>query len=141
MSASMLKYLIAADSLCDGENGVSLTALALKAGVTMVSAYRAVDRLETDGYLSRESKKKIVLTKKGVDSLRTYMREVYVLRDALMQICKQIAEHVASQGCGRAKRQEYRSSHGFFREKRCKKSGLVFGTEPKRAFRARFYFA
>ena len=31
MSASMLKYLIAADSLCDGENGVSLTALALKA--------------------------------------------------------------------------------------------------------------
>ena len=88
MSASMLKYLIAADSLCDGENGVSLTALALKAGVTKVSAYRAVDRLETDGYLSRESKKKIVLTKKGVDSLRTYMREVYVLRDALMQICK-----------------------------------------------------
>ena len=62
MSASMLKYLIAADSLCDGENGVSLTALALKAGVTKVSAYRAVDRLETDGYLSRESKKKIVLT-------------------------------------------------------------------------------
>ena len=43
MSASMLKYLIAADSLCDGENGVSLTALALKAGVTKVSAYRAVD--------------------------------------------------------------------------------------------------
>ena len=29
MSASMLKYLIAADSLCDGENGVSLTVLAL----------------------------------------------------------------------------------------------------------------
>ena len=50
MSASMLKYLIAADSLCDGENGVSLTALALKAGVAKVSAYRAVDRLETVSY-------------------------------------------------------------------------------------------
>ena len=44
------------------------------------------------------------------------------------------------EGCWRAKRQEYRSSHGFFREKRCKKSGLVFGTEPKRAFRARFFY-
>lgn len=57
MSASMLKYLIAADSLCDGENGVSLTALALKAGVTKVSAYRAVDRLETDGYLVARKQK------------------------------------------------------------------------------------
>lgn len=66
MSASMLKYLIAADSLCDGENGVSLTALALKAGVTKVSAYRAVDRLETDGYLRAKAKRKSCLPKRAL---------------------------------------------------------------------------
>lgn len=88
MSSSMLKYLIAAESLCNDENGVSLTALALKTGVSKVSAYRAVDRLETGGYLVRDDKKKIFLTRKGVESLRTYMREVYVLRDVFMKICK-----------------------------------------------------
>ena len=121
MSASMLKYLIAADSLCDGENGVSLTALALKAGVTN----RAVDRLETDGYLSRESKKKIVLTKKGVDSLRTYMREVYVLRDALMQICKlprNVAYHEALKAVGALSGRSIEALTDFFEKNVVKKA-------------------
>lgn len=125
MSASMLKYLIAADSLCDGENGVSLTALALKAGVTKVSAYRAVDRLETDGYLSRESKKKIVLTKKGVDSLRTYMREVYVLRDALMQICKlprNVAYHEELKAVGALSGRSIEALTDFFEKNVVKKA-------------------
>ena len=118
MSASMLKYLIAADSLCDGENGVSLTALALKAGVTKVSAYRAVDRLETDGYLSRESKKKIVLTKKGVDSLRTYMR-------ALMQICKlprNVAYHEALKAVGALSGRSIEALTDFFEKNVVKKA-------------------
>lgn len=88
MSSSMLKYLMAADSLYDGKRGVSLTDLALKTGVTKVSAFRAVDRLETDGYLARDDKKKIILTRKGEENLRVYMREISILRDMFVHICK-----------------------------------------------------
>ena len=81
--------------------------------------------LETDGYLSRESKKKIVLTKKGVDSLRTYMREVYVLRDALMQICKlprNVAYHEALKAVGALSGRSIEALTDFFEKNVVKKA-------------------
>ena len=78
MSSSMLKYLIAAESLCDDENGVSLTALALKTGVTKVSAYRAVDRLETGGYMVRDGKKKIFLIMHLQTQLLIFLNRLFV---------------------------------------------------------------
>lgn len=126
MSSSMLKYLIAAESLCDDENGVSLTALALKTGVTKVSAYRAVDRLETGGYMVRDGKKKIFLTRKGIESLRTYMREVYVLRDVFMKICKlprYAAYHEALKAVGALSGKSLEALTDFFEKNVIKTAG------------------
>lgn len=87
MSASLLKYMIAAEALFDGRNGVGLTAIAEKAGVSKASAYHAVERLETDGYVRRDGKKKVLPTPKGLNRLNEYMSGVYALRDAFVKLC------------------------------------------------------
>lgn len=94
MSASLIRYMLAANNIYDGKNGVTLTELAQKAGVTKVSAYRAVDRLLCEGMIERDEKKKIIPTKKGLEKLNGYLKDVYTLRDALEKICR-IPRHMA----------------------------------------------
>ena len=52
MSASGLRYLTSLNDLYDGKNGVKLTEIADKACVLKVSVYRAIERLEKDGFLA-----------------------------------------------------------------------------------------
>lgn len=67
MTASELKYLIALDELYDGKNGVKLTVIAEKTRVSKVSVYRALERLEKDGYVKRTEKKQDRGIRKGRD--------------------------------------------------------------------------
>lgn len=92
MTASDLRYLIAADRLFDGENGVKLTDIAAETDVTKVSVYRAVERMEKNGYVCRNEKNKIVLTEEGKRSLREYMVTVRFLSAHFEKHCGVPAE-------------------------------------------------
>lgn len=56
MTTAELRYLIATDELCGGTCGVKLTEIAEKVNVSKVSVYRAVERLEKNGYVERNEK-------------------------------------------------------------------------------------
>ena len=73
MSVAELRYMIAISELCGGEYGVKLTEIAAKTGVSKVSVYRAVERLEKNGYVRRNEKNKVVLTDYGKKQLADYM--------------------------------------------------------------------
>lgn len=87
MTAAELRYSIAINKLCDGENGVKLTEIAMNMGVTKVSVYRAVERLEKNGYLKRNEKNKVVMTEKGTQMLKEYMVIIDFIRDHLECHC------------------------------------------------------
>ena len=53
MSASELRYLIAANDLAAGGGTVKQTDIANKLGVTKVSAYNALERLKEKGYIEK----------------------------------------------------------------------------------------
>ena len=53
MSASELRYLIAANDLTAGGLTVKQTDIANKLGVTKVSAYNALERLKEKGYIEK----------------------------------------------------------------------------------------
>ena len=72
MTVAELKYLLAIDELYDGENGIKLTAIATKMDVTKVSVYRAVERLDKNGYTERDEKNKVIISDYGYEQLRTY---------------------------------------------------------------------
>ena len=72
MTTAELRYLIATDELCDGTCGVKLTEIAEKVNVSKVSVYRAVERLEKNGYVERNEKNKVVLTEHGKKQLSDY---------------------------------------------------------------------
>ena len=63
MSAAELRYMIATDSL--GGEGVRLTDIANKMGVTKVSVYRMSERLTEMGFMTRCAQSRIALTEKG----------------------------------------------------------------------------
>ncbi len=76
MTQSELRYLIAVQFLDRDGNGVKLTDIAEKAKVTKVSVYRAVERLEKNGYICRNERNKVVLTEEGKKSLAIYQAVV-----------------------------------------------------------------
>lgn len=87
MSSAELRYLIAINELYNGDVGVKLTEIAAKMGVSKVSVYRAVERLEKNGYIQRDEKNKVVMTEKGVTVLREYMVIVNFIRAHLEEHC------------------------------------------------------
>ena len=58
MTKAELRYLMAIDMLYDGISGVKLTEIAAEMAVTKVSVYRAMERLEGNGYIERNEKNK-----------------------------------------------------------------------------------
>ena len=102
MTVAELRYLIATDALYDGKNGVKLTAIAEKIGVTKVSVYRAVERLEKSGYVERNEKNKVVMTEKGETVLREYMVIVHFVREHLVAHCGTPAEIAYTDALGAA---------------------------------------
>ena len=87
MTAAELRYLIAINDLCDGTVGVKLTEIAAKTGVTKVSVYRAVERLEKSEHVKRNEKNKVVMTEKGIHELSEYMVIVNFIRNQLEMHC------------------------------------------------------
>lgn len=92
MTVAELRYLIATSELCEGENGVKLTEIAARMGVTKVSVYRAVERLEKSGYVKRNEKNKVVMTEGGQSILAEYMVIVRFIRKHLEKNCATPAE-------------------------------------------------
>lgn len=72
MTSAELRYLLAINDLYDGTGGIKLTAIAAKMGVSKVSVYRAVERLEKSGYVERDDKNKVVITETGDEQLAKY---------------------------------------------------------------------
>lgn len=87
MTIAELRYLIAIDWLCDGDNGVKLTEIAAGMSVTKVSVYHAVERLEKNGHVRRNEKNKVVMTESGKTLLEEYMVIVRFIRNHLEQNC------------------------------------------------------
>ena len=102
MTVAELRYLIAVDALYDGENGVGLTEIATKMGVTKVSVYRAVERLERTEYLKRDEKNKVVMTEKGKEVLSEYMIIINFVRNHLECHCGTPAEIAYQDALGAA---------------------------------------
>lgn len=71
MTASELRYLIAVNKLSE-QGTAKLTGIAKNLNVSKVSVYKAVDRLESAGYLIHIGKK-ICLTEKGKAVLDEYL--------------------------------------------------------------------
>lgn len=86
MSASELKYLIAVNALCGGD-GVKLTAIAEKAGVSKASVYKALERLSYIGYVIRDDKFGILLTESGRTALAEYTDCIRCMQSALERYC------------------------------------------------------
>ena len=87
MTAAELRYLIAIDELYDGKSGVKLTDIAQRVGVSKVSVYRAVERLEKSGYAERNDKNKVILTELGKKQISDYMEIIDFVRDHLVRNC------------------------------------------------------
>lgn len=87
MTTAELRYLIATNELYYNQVGVKLTSIAEKMGVTKVSVYRAIERLERSGYVERNEKNKVILTQKGSQILREYMVIVNFVRAHLVCHC------------------------------------------------------
>lgn len=87
MTASELRYLIALNDLYDGKNGVKLTEIADKACVSKVSVYRAIERLEKDGYVKRTDKNRIAVSEKGAEALVEYQACMSIVQWSLETNC------------------------------------------------------
>lgn len=88
MTASELRYLIALEELYDGKVGVKLTSIAEKCGVTKVSVYRAIERLENNGYVKRTATNKIAISECGAEVLAEYKDCMSVVQWSLESNCK-----------------------------------------------------
>lgn len=86
MTVSELKYLIAADGLEQSGNTVRLSVIARKLGVSKVSVYHGIERLEQSGYITHDDKK-IKLTEKGRSTLEEYMLIVSFISNHLTCHC------------------------------------------------------
>ncbi len=87
MTAAELKYMIAINQLYDGKAGINLTSIAAQMGVSKVSVYRAVERLEKDGYARRDEKNKVVITEHGYEQFAKYMQLIGWLADHFEKNC------------------------------------------------------
>lgn len=99
MTSAELKYLIAISELYDGTKGIKLTAVADKTGVSKVSVFKAVERLEQDGCIQRDAKNKVIVTQRGYEQLEKYNILIGWLSGHLERNCKvpaDIAKHDAA---------------------------------------------
>ncbi len=94
MSASELRYLIAANELAEELEIVKQTDVANKLKVSKVSTYNAIERLRDKGFIEK-NERKIVLTDRGKEILNEYMT-----------IIRFISAHL-SLHCGTSKSQAY----------------------------------
>lgn len=85
MTVSELKYLMAVSQFDGEDQGAKMSAIARVLGVSKVSVYHGMERLEEKGYIVRNGKK-ILLTPAG----RTVLEE-YALLIGFM--CKHLALH------------------------------------------------
>lgn len=86
MTASELRYLIAVNELSENGTGAKLTSIATNLGVTKVSVYKAVERLEAVGYLLHCGKK-ICVTEKGSELLSEYLLVIGFISSHLEYHC------------------------------------------------------
>ena len=94
MSASELRYLIAANELAEQIENVKQTDVANRLQVSKVSTYNAMERLRDKGFIEK-NERKIVLTDRGKEILNEYMT-----------IIRFISAHL-SLHCGTTKNQAY----------------------------------
>ncbi len=94
MTSAELKYMIAIEEIYDGINGVKLIDIASKVGVSKVSVYRAVERMEKNGYIERNDKNKVVLTEYGKKELSSYKEIMRFLQNNIKKYCS-VSEDVA----------------------------------------------
>ena len=92
MTSAELKYLIAISELYDGTAGIKLTAIAAKMNVSKVSVYRAVERLEKNGYIRRDEKKQITMSEYGYDQLEKFNILIQWISGHLREKCKVSAD-------------------------------------------------
>ncbi|MBO5023356.1 MAG: hypothetical protein J6D11_03485 [Clostridia bacterium] len=102
MTSAELRYLIAADELYDGVNGVKLIEIANKVGVSKVSVYRAVERLEKNYYIQRNEKNKVVLTEYGKKQLADYREIMDFIQSHLEKQCGTPSEVAYNDALGAA---------------------------------------
>lgn len=74
MTVAEIKYLIAVNDLSDETKGARLTDIGIKMGVSKVSVYRAMDRLEKSGYIKRDEMNRIVILEYGHQELEIYTK-------------------------------------------------------------------
>lgn len=99
MSASELRYLIAANELTDKIAIVKQTDVANKLRVSKVSTYNAMERLRDKGLIEK-NERRIVLTERGREVLSEYMT-----------IIRFISAHL-SLHCGTSPEQAYEDALG-----------------------------
>ncbi len=102
MTAAELKYLTAINELYDGTIGIKLTSIAEKMSVTKVSVYRAVERLEKNGYIARDEKNKVVMTEDGYEQLEKYTVLIGWLSGHLQRNCRVSPEIAYNDAIGAA---------------------------------------
>ena len=101
MTASELKYLIAANELSDNGNGARMAAMAQRLNVSKVSVSRAVEKLIASGYLY-QSGKKILLTKKGIEEITDYLIVIDLIGSKLQRHCNILKETAFDEAIGAA---------------------------------------
>lgn len=94
MTSAELKYMIAIEEIYDEKNGVKLIDIATRAGVSKVSVYRAMERMEKNGYIERNEKNKVVLTEFGKNELASHKDIVSFLKNNIEKYCR-VSEDIA----------------------------------------------
>lgn len=87
MTASELKYLITIYNLCKGSGSVRLVDVAEQMNVSKVSVYKAVARLEKNGYAVHKNKD-MQLTALGEATLAEYFVVINFMQNHLQAHCK-----------------------------------------------------
>ena len=98
MTASELKYLIAANELSD--NGIGAR-MAARLGVSKVSVCKAVERLTESGYLCQNGKR-VLLTERGIEEIADYMIVVDFIGNKLQRHCNTPKETAFAEAVGAA---------------------------------------
>ena len=113
MTSAELRYLISIYELYDGANGVKLTAIAVRMGVSKVSVFRATERLEKGGYTQRNEKNRVVMTGYGAEQLAEYMLMIRWLSRHLEDHCGVPGDIAWQDAIGAACAMSDRSRHGL----------------------------
>lgn len=113
MTSAELRYLISISELSVGENGVKLTAIAVKMKVSKVSVFRVAERLEKGGYVRRDEKNRVVMTGYGYEQLLQYRLMIGLLGNHLEYHCGVPGNVVYRDTIGAACAMSDQSRHGL----------------------------